>query len=325
MAAVLDRARIVNMNSGMHIHVRTATLVSLVMALILPMSALAFGQITEPIEVKNARRGQVIKETLLLNNRGANAKDERFVLSGQGDIAKWVEFFLPGDLQTPLTEVPVKAGQTADAVAKITVPKDAANGTYKGTLTLAMSAASQEKLKETGVTVSRSISRPVEITVTDKEDIKAEVSVIPESYDVKPGEVLKVRVVYRNLGNIQIAPQVQVKVRVAEIDGPVMVDTIFPYPESVEPIKALASGEVTYTVTTNSLTERKYRAEVVSTFKDVELYRDDFLFAVNAKAGEIAGASTGVAGGMNPLYVVGGIGAVVVLAGLGMMLARRRA
>ncbi len=281
--------------------------------LLVPALASAFGQVTEPVVVKNARRGQVIQQALLLNNRGADAKDEPFGLSAQGAIAAWVKFYRPSNLEAEVTEVPVPRGTTADAIARITVPDTAANGTYRGAISVALSAGTPAAVTETGVTVARSIARTVEITVTDQEDIRSEVSIIPKQYDLKPGEVLTVTVAYRNQGNTQITPQVQAKVRVAAINGAVLVDTIFPYPESAAPVTPLETGDVTYTIATNSLTAGKYRAELVATYRDVELGRGDFLFTVNAKAGEdlVAGAASGTAGNSAGWWL-GGVATVAV-------------
>ncbi|MBI4092704.1 MAG: hypothetical protein HY420_02145, partial [Candidatus Kerfeldbacteria bacterium] len=59
---------------------RTLIGIAVTITLAAPFAALALGQLTSPIDVKNARRGQVIEERLILNNADAQAME--LALSG---------------------------------------------------------------------------------------------------------------------------------------------------------------------------------------------------------------------------------------------------
>lgn len=289
-----------------------------VTAVLAPTIVFALGQLSSPITRDNARRGQVITDRLVLNN--ADARTLELALSATGDIATWAQFFLPSDLQTPITSATIGAKANLEAVVKLTVPNDIQNGTYTGEIVVRQAAGERQQKEGAGAVVSLSVSRQVSIAVTDKEEIAFELQVIPASFDVKPGDPLEIKLNYNNTGNVQIEPQAHVAIKQ---DGKVVGETIFPYPADLEPVGAGVTGTVLVKYPTYELAEGKYQANVTAKVGEVE-QSDEFTFSVSRAAAKVAGASTG-GGGINPLYVAGGIGAVVVLVGLGFMLARRRA
>lgn len=270
--------------------------------LALPFFTLAIGQMSGDIVVKNARRGQVIDEKLILISE---ATDQRYAIFAEGDVAAWAKFYLPGDPQQSVTEVFVPASTpNTSAMVRITVPDDARNGTYKGAVVITRAMPDKKEIKEVGVTVGQQISRSVEITITDKEEYRAEVSIIPQTFDIKPDAPLSIRAVYRNIGNVRIAPKLQVKIRVADVGSKFITDTTLGYPESQEPIKPRETGEVTYTVPTNGLAEGKYFAAVTAREGEQVLSDQEFRFTIdkNARpAGALATATStaGVLGGTN--------------------------
>lgn len=299
--------------------VRTATLVSCVMMFMMPSGVLALGQMTQLIEVKNARRGQVIQERLILNN--SDARELQLSLAGEGDIASWATFYLPNDLTTPITSVTIGATSNLEAYVKIAVPSDARNGVYSGTIQV--SQGSSEQPDDGGTLVSLSTSREVRITVTDQESVAFTAQVIPEVFDVKPGEPLGIKVLYRNQGNVAISPEVHITVTTATADGKVVGETIFPYPADQAPVKPREENSVTIQWPTYNAAEGKYRATVIARESGVE-QSDDFVFSVSKTAVQPARATADAGGNVSRTLVVGGLVAVAVVLGAVAVMRRKK-
>jgi len=276
----------------------------------LPVLTYAIGQMTGDIVVKNARRGQVIVENVILISEKT---DQTYTIGAEGDIAEWIKFYVSTDSTEAISKMTLPANKNTTAIAKITVPDDVRNGTYKGTIAIGRPSSDQKNTKDVGVVVNQQISRRVEITVTDKEEYMAEVSIIPERYDLKPGDPLSIRAVYRNSGNVLISPKLQVKIRKAEMDSKALSDVTLGYPASLEPIKPLATGEATYVVPTNGLADGKYFAAVAALQGDVVLTEQEFRFTISESAqepGVPAAKTTGT--NQTAMYVVVGAGIVLI-------------
>ena len=302
----------------MHRSVRPVTLVSLAVVLTIPRGVFALGQLTQPIEVKNARRGQVIEERLILNN--SDARELSLTLAGQGDIADWATFFLPGDRQTSVTRITIAAKSNLEAYVKIAVPDDARNGTYQGTIQVSQGPGASELGEGVGAVVALSTSRRVTITVTDTETIAFTAQVIPEAFDVRPGEPLNIKILYRNEGNVEIRPRAHVSVKQ---DARVLGETIYPYPADQPPVKPREEGNITVQWPTYRLAEGKYRAYVTAGEGEVE-QSDDFAFSVSATAVPPGGAAAAAGGSVNRTLVVGGLVAVAVVLGALAVMRRRK-
>ncbi len=99
---------------------------------LLPKTVFGIGQVTEPIVVKNALRGQEVTATLTF----INSKDTEITygLMAEGDIAEWTTFYSVDDLDfvNPTKEIKISSAKTQNAIAKFTVPPDQPNGTYTG-------------------------------------------------------------------------------------------------------------------------------------------------------------------------------------------------
>ncbi|MDD5110272.1 MAG: hypothetical protein PHI63_03575 [Patescibacteria group bacterium] len=283
------------------------------LALFAPTFVLAIGMMTEPIVVKNARRGQVINETLTIYNTEKLAL--KLQLKATGAIAEWVKYYLPSDMKTAVTEVEMTATSNREVVAVITVGGDAKNGTYEGELVVEQGPQGSST-GESGAVVSQQVTRPVSISVTDKEEFKAEVSVIPQAYDIKPDAPLSIRVQFQNQGNVQITPKLQVKIRKAEIDSQALSDVTLGYPAGQPAVKPLESGEATYTVPTNGLVEGKYIAEVTALEGEQVLAQQDFTFSIDKNAKDLSALATATG---TPGLLVGNTGIVIAVVVVGIV------
>lgn len=284
----------------------------LTLALAVPTLVSALGQMSQPIVVSNARRGQVIKEKLTLFN--SSETPEALELSADGDIETWATFSKTLDFAAVITTLTTPAKSNLEAYVAIKVPDGTPNGEYKGNIVVSKAAESETK---TGAdaTVQQRVSRSVTITVTDQESIAARVQVIPVAFDVKPGDPLAIRLKIFNDGNVQIAPQTLV--RVTKLDGSAVNETIFPYPPTEQPVLPLGEHEITVNWPTYGLAEAKYRAAVIVSERGTEVAKDDFAFSVNPKAGSGFGAAA--VGGNTPI-----IAGSIIAAGIIIAIAMRR-
>src|SRR3989344_5342692 len=245
--------------------------------LILPSFAFAIGQMTQPIVVKNAAKGQVIIETLKLY--GEALTDKEFSLIAEGDIKDWVKFYALGDRETPITSINIPKGKNADIDAVITVSSSAANGTYAGTLSLVSSAPKSENTNDSGVSIGQKVGRAVTITVTDKEIIAMEVGVIPVSYQINSQSPLAIRFQYYNKGNIDIKPEVRVQFK--DIDQTkVLLTSVFPYPDGEEAIKPLERKEIPTIEVPTNFPEGRYWAFVSIWEKGESRFDNEFRFQI---------------------------------------------
>ncbi|MFH1111475.1 MAG: hypothetical protein V1712_00175 [Patescibacteria group bacterium] len=242
------------------------------LALLWSQSVLAIGQLSKPIVVNNVLRGQAIPETLTLFNSDKEVRD--FGLLASGDIAEWSAFYLPEDLATAVTKISVPAEGTAKAAVVITVPDDTPNGRYSGVLSVTYAPESTGAMEDKSTSVTQNIGRSVTITVTDKEIMKLETAVIPLTYQLAINEPLQIKLNYRNLGNVSVKPQAQLKIF---SDQKNVANAIFPYPEQ-EAIKPLTSKSLQVEWPTSGLTDGRYQAEVTILVNGEAQYTDSFRF-----------------------------------------------
>lgn len=195
------------------------------------------GMITEPIVVKDVLRGGQINKTITVFNPEKNKVVYSFGANGQ--IEGWVTFFQTNDLKTEITETIVPAKEYYDIIAKITVPKTTANGKYVGEIFVKQEPKAVEGEKTNTVSISQMVGRKVEITVSDKEIIGLNTTLIPFNYDFKPGSAVKVKIRYENKGNISLKPDLQIKIT-NDKEQKTVFNAIFPYAEDLE---AVVPGE----------------------------------------------------------------------------------
>lgn len=254
-----------------------AILVSVIFITALPLKTSAIGQVTEPIIIKNAQRGQAPQATLTIIN---NDKVETDIgLLAKGDIASWTEFYTINDLKNSIKDLKMSAGSQAKIIARFNIPTDVHNGKYRGFVSVSKKfdkgAASSD---QSSVSISQEIDREVTIEINGKEIIAFEVSVIPKTYDLAKNELLSIRLIYDNSGNIAITPAMQIKIKK---DSQTIYNTIYPYPESQPAVKPGEIYEIPEVqVLTNNLETGKYEAEMSFSIDGKILQEKDFGFSV---------------------------------------------
>lgn len=254
----------------------------------LPLISQAIGQITEPIEIKDAIRGQeIVSKITLLNSE----KTESLIgIVAEGQIADWTVFYNKEDkeYQTPIAEINIPAGAYLDVAVLFRVPADIANGQYTGKISVVYNPTQSSTTDESSSTVAQKISRAVKITVSDQEVIALNVSVIPEKFDYAPGEAIKVRIIYDNQSNIVLTPSVQVKIKQ---DEKTVYNVIYPYPEGEPAVRSMSLHEIpALTVLTDSLKAGDYLAELTFLRGENNIAAKNFSFSVATGNGLDKGA-----------------------------------
>lgn len=253
-------------------------------ALVLTVFSFAFSQnvsasgiISQPIEIKDAMRGQVIEELLSVIN--SSDSEILFKLGAEGDIADWVSFKKSGDIEGLISEVTASPKEWARARVFIKVPDDTPNGEYFGQLTALLSAVPKQEQKDNiSVGIAQKFRRSVKIVVTDVEIVDFRTKVMPEKYFINRIEPLKIKLIYTNSGNIAVRPHAQIKI--FNPDGEEIFNAIYPYPENEAPVRPRATKVITVIHHSGELRDGRYRAEAIITLNGEEKYRNDFHFTV---------------------------------------------
>ena len=241
-----------------------------------PCSAYAVGQMTRPIMVDNAMRGQEFEQILTIMNTEEEATEIYFL--AENDIEGWVEFFLPENMNNPIIKLDMAAQERRAVIAKFSIPEDKPNGEYKGLLSIKHKAKKSTTTSMVTSQIARKVSRPVTIIVTDIEDINFKATFIPEKYDLLPGEPLKIRVKYANQGNIAIKPQLQIKIVQADKN---YYNAILPYPEDEEGVKPLTTYEIApIDIPVAGVALGKIRAEITVLYNQEAMQEETIKFTV---------------------------------------------
>lgn len=284
----------------------------LTLALILPNSVFAIGMMTKPIIIDNALRGEIIQETLTIDGID---KDASFELTAGGEIKNWAKFYKIDDLENPITTIQISANSRINAVVKFTVPEDAPNKTYEGTVAVLSAPEKDGQSEEMSVAVGLRIDREVSITVTDKEIIGFSTAIIPENYNVNPGKLLKIKVIFDNQGNVSIKPDIQLKILK---DNTVVHNAVYMYPETEEPAKPRERKTIENFIqwSTNGQEKGYYRAEAKVLLNDEIKDEQSFRFTIGYGTSGFLAAVNWLGGGnlLIGWFVVGAF--FVILAGV---------
>lgn len=248
----------------------------------------AIGIVNKLLEINNAIRGEVFEDELKIFN--SENEEVKFELTSEGDIAEWITYYLPEDSENEITEILADPKSYTEAMVHITIPEDAANGEYNGKLTATLRPIEEEDDSEGSRTsVVQRLSRSVKVVVTDNENIILDVSIIPETYDVKDNQSLDVRLIHDNQGNIRLSPQIDLKIYAT--NNEVVYNVIYPYPENEEPIKPGEIREIKgITLSTTDLEDGRYRVEMSFLHKGESVFVKDFKFNVGNPDGKVLGA-----------------------------------
>lgn len=269
-------------------HGRRITALVFGLLLALPLGARAIGQITDPIHLTNALREKTYDETLTVVNTDSSAS--LLQLGAEGDIAQWVSFYRSAPAAESISELEVPAKTSLNLIARFTVPRGTPNGKYQGVVSVSKQMADLESSsEESGNSVSQRIDREVTIEVRDQEEVVFDVSLIPEKFDLVPGELLKIGVIYDNRSNIAISPQIHMKIMQGE---DTLYSAIFPYPENAAPVGPNSLFEIpALEIPTSNLGNGKYEALFTLSQGDSYALDKDFTFSLGLVKSAVASAN----------------------------------
>ena len=275
--------------------------------LLLSSNAYAIGQITEPIDIKNALREKTYNETITVVNTESTASTIQ--LSAEGDIAGWVRFYKNAKDTDNITDIEVPANSRIDVIAKFIIPAGTPNGSYHGNVSVFKKAGdSTSDTEGSKSSLSQKIDREITVEVNDTENIIFDASLIPETYDLNQGQSLKIRVIYDNRGNVEIKPQIGLKIKQKEN---VFYSAIFPYPDSQPGVSPYSIFEIpALEIPTSGLQNGKYEAAFTIAEGNKFSINKDFTFSV----GMVKAASTAVTASSIPLLRISRIIIVLITA-----------
>ena len=250
--------------------------------LVLPISASALGQMTQPIKITDALRGQQIHQEIIAVN--GEAKAISVIFTGGGQIKDWVKFYKPQDLKNSVATTTIEAKTNLNMTAVFSIPADVANGEYTGVVSVTSVPAAAEKTDQSSASMTQKIDREVTITVSDTEVISLAASVIPKTYDLSAKESLSVRVIYDNQSNISLSPSISFKIK--NDDDKTVYNVIYPYPEGEPAVNPRAIHEIpALEIPTMTLANGKYVASLEFRRGDKTILEKQFGFSVGLYRG----------------------------------------
>lgn len=284
--------------------------------MVLPNAIFGIGQMSKPIIFQDVLRGQTVQETLTLY--GSEGQAETFGLVAEGVIKDWTSFYLPDNLGKPISEVVIPAKANINVIAKFKVPATTPNGTYTGQVAVFSAPSESEQTEGASVNVGLRVDREVSIIVTDKEIIKFATTIIPAEYGIAAGSPLKIKVIYENQGNVEIKPNLQLKI--SQIDtGSVVHNAIYPYPEGEGAVKPLERKILPDLIVWSSSGQPngKYKAEIKVLLNGAIQQEESFRFDVGVDIMTLLLANIAVLGGGNLIFAWFVIGIILaILAGI---------
>ena len=277
----------------------------------LPMLANATGILSEPIEVENARRGQAHWENLLLMN--SDSKEIIFELSAEGVLADWVEFYSADNTKDPITKIAVAPRSNLGVKAKFTIPDNAANGKYQGQLISKTAVSSAEMSGDAVMKVVKRFGRDVSITVTDNQILDFNTIFIPVSYSMMEGEIFKVRMIHENHGNVDIRPNVELRINQ---NGEEIFKAVFPYPDNYDSVQPNERREIENQIEWRTKGYDLGNYDVtLSTFHNDKLnQKEEFMISIAAEKNGMASLVSGIGNFNNKNLLVWIIAVSILLA-----------
>lgn len=240
-----------------------------------PLSVLAIGQVSKPIVIENALKGEEYEDTLTMYN--SSDHEETFGLSAKGEITEWSKFYSLDDLETPIETIKIPANSKAKAKVIFFIPLDTPNELYKGEIIVSLLSKNKEGNEKISTLVTQQIPRKVIITVTGEQILSCDALIITRKQNLEKDEPLKTEVSFFNTGNARIKPTIQQKITK---DGKIIFNAIYPYPESDEGIKPKHSKILPVEWQTAGQKSGAYRAEIKALLDNEVVKENDFHFSV---------------------------------------------
>ena len=253
-----------------------------------PSAIFAIGQVTAPIIVNDALRGESFQKTMTIVN--TEQKEIDVDIFAEGDIKEWVKFYKKDDFENDIDNIKMSDMERLKIIAEFSIPTDIANGEYAGSLSIIRKPdESSVEEGESSASILQKLSRKVAITVSDNEIIKFTASVIPSKYNLKKDEPLSIRFIYDNQGNISLSPQIHLRITQ---NGKAVHNAIYPYPEDESPVTPLSLQEIPkLTIQTIGYEKGSYNAEIKILNNNETLFKKSFHFSVGSTVKGVSVAS----------------------------------
>jgi hypothetical protein len=201
-----------------------------------PGVVMAQGIYVYPAEIKFddvLRGGDYFRTVGVVNN---NDSDTNYRFETNGEMAQWLSFVDSEDRTTIVPSLLVPAHSEGRVLARVHVPSDVPNGTYKaGAVVLATVSAGTQS--GSGSTVNIGAQIAIEANVTGTQQLAGSLLDMTVT-DTEVGLPLDIRSRFQNSGNVVISPQIGVTVlnnKAATIDQKTFADQAI-YPNEIKTI-----------------------------------------------------------------------------------------
>jgi len=190
--------------------IKYVILIGLVLALSCStVQAVGLGVAPASFTVSDALKGAEYERTITAFNTADDDGD--FELNATGPGSEWITFYRADDLETPVTTIHIKGHDQQRILLKIKIAEDAANMDY--TPTIYVQSVPPELEGVEGAVAQAVLRMPVKATiqVTGTQILKGTVRSITTS-DTEIGYLLKIKVLFRNEGNVVANPKIAVAI-----------------------------------------------------------------------------------------------------------------
>lgn len=218
------------------------------------------------------RGGEYVATVGILNSSDI---ESTFRFEKAGNAAQWLTITDAADRTREVPELVVGPRERGQVVAKLAVPREAANGDYRGTVTVLRSQGSSGDPAAKGSAVSIGAQLPLSVRVTGTQRLEGSVADVSLS-EVEVALPLETVVAIQNSGNVVVVPEISVSVATA--GGPsasqkFAEETIYPGETKRVPTR----------LDTSKLTPGEYTARVQVTFGTKDLGTTEKRFTLHPR------------------------------------------
>lgn len=271
---------------------RLAVASILFLAFALAVNATGLGVAPNELKFENILKGTSAEKQFTISNVGEN--EIMCIITAEGELSKWLE--LPANITIP-------ANSNKKITAKLTPPKNQADGKYNATIHI--KAESSSVVQGTGMGILPAVGMKAFATITDKKIIDGEVYKIL-TRDVEYGNPVTFIIGFTNKGNIKLAPDIGVEITKREV-----IDTIKETPEKIKPGM---NNDYEIKWQTQGQASGDYQAKVSVKLDNELLEEKTVRFKVTGKGAEITKASAPQGRAVAPIGTSTIIGIIIVLA-----------
>lgn len=156
------------------------------------------------IQLDNVLRGSELLRSIRVFNIGEDTVS--FRLTASGEAADWISFCEPDDPATSLETIAAPGNGKVEVWVKFKIPEDVADGIYAATIYVESIPS-----EEAGQPVPLRMPSRVTIEVTGTQILTGNVRGI-SAMDVEVNYPLRIRVEFKNTGNVVATPQIDVQI-----------------------------------------------------------------------------------------------------------------